>query len=178
MRRLTLNDDERLWLAQTLKTTPERRRRERCQAIRMAERGRPHSLIADDLGVSVRTIQRWLNTYQAKGRAGLTIRWAPGRAPRIPETLATEILAWIKDGPGRCGLDRANWTDAELAAHLYRTPGLVVSASTMQTFCAKHGVRPYRPTYRDLKGNPAQQETARQDLQDFKKKPTPTSSSC
>ena len=68
MLRLTLNDEERLWLAQTMKTTPERRRRERCQAILMAERGRPHIRIAEDLGVSVRTIQRWLNTYQAKGR--------------------------------------------------------------------------------------------------------------
>ena len=92
--------------------------------------------------------------------------------------MAAEILAWITDGPVGCGLDRASWTYAELAAHLYRTHGLVVSASTMQTFCAKHGVRPYCPTYRYLKGHPAQQETARQDLQDFKKKPTPTSSSC
>jgi transposase len=161
-----------------MKTTPERRRRERGQAILMAERGRPHSRIAEDLGVSVRTLQRGLNTSHAKGRAGLTIRWARGRAPRIPETLATEILAWITEGPVGCGLGRAHWPSAELAARLYRTPGLVVRASTMQTFCATQGVRPSRPTYRSRKGHSARQETARQDLQDCKKKPPPTSVSC
>jgi transposase len=101
---------------------------------------------------------------------GLTIRWAAGATPRLPAALAPEILAWIKAGPAACGLDRANWTYAELATHLYRTKGIAVSESTMRAFCTKHGVRPYRPTYQYLKGDPDQQDVARQDLDAFKKK--------
>ena len=140
-----------------------------CQAILMAARGRRHRQIAEDLGVSGRTLQRWLNAYQARGVNGLPIQWASGRAPHIPEALAAEILAWVTQGPTGCGLDRTNWTYAELAAYLHRTKGIAVSESTMRTSCRKHGVRPYRPTYRYLKADPARQAVAHQDLQAFKK---------
>lgn len=171
MIRITLTEDARLLLVHTMKTSAERRLRGRCQALLMATRGRPHVQIADDLGVHVRTIQRWLNAYQTQGLAGLRIRWASGWAPRIPEGLAAAILGWTTKGPAGCGLDRANWTYAELAAHLYRTHGLAVSPSTMQSSCTKRGVRPYRRTYRYLKGDPAKQETARQELDAFRKSP-------
>jgi transposase len=75
-------------------------------------------------------------------------------------------------------VDRANWTAAELATYLDQTKGIVVSESTMRAFCTKQGVRPYRPTYHDLTGDPVQQEAARQDLDAFKKTPPPAHSSC
>ena len=166
---INLSKDEGQRLEETFHTTRDHRLRDRCQAILMAARGRRHRQIAEDLGVSGRTLQRWLNAFQAEGLAGLTIRWAPGRAPHISEALASEILAWVRQGPAGCGLDRANWTYAELAAHLYRTKGIAVSESTMRAHCAKHGVRPYRPTYRYLKADPARQAAAQQDLRALKK---------
>jgi len=178
MMKVTLRDFARRRLENTFKTTSNRRLRHRCQAILMAARGRRHHHIAEDLGISTRTLQRWLQAYQTHGLGGLTIRWAPGRTPHIAETLAPEILTWIKAGPAGCGLDRANWTYAELATHLYRTHGIAVSESTMRAFCTRHGVRPYRPTYRYLKGDPAQQAAARQDLDALKKKRKPGNWSC
>jgi transposase len=108
---VNLSKDEGQRLEDTFHTTRARRLRDRCQAILMAARGRRHRQIAEDLGVSGRTLQRRLNAYQAGGLAGLTIRWASGRAPHIPDALASEILAWVTQGPAGCGLDRANWTD-------------------------------------------------------------------
>ena len=166
---LTLNESERQQLETTFKTTADRRLRERCQAILMADRQRRHCQIAQDVGVSTRTVQRWLHAYAQVGFNGLTIQWAAGRTPHIPETLAPEILTWIKAGPAGCGLDRANWTYAELATYLSQTKGITVSATTMRTFCTKHGVRPYRPTYHYLKGDPTQQAVARQELAALKK---------
>jgi transposase len=164
-----LSEDEGQRLEDTFHTTRDRRLRDRCQAILMAARGRRHCQIAEDLGVSGRTLQRWLNAYQAGGLAGLTMRWASGRAPHIPESLASEILAWVTQGPAGCGLDRAHWTYAELAAHLYRITGIAVRESTMRASCTKHGVRPYRPTYHYLKADPARQAAAQQGLQALKK---------
>jgi transposase len=169
MMKLSLNEEERCQLAERFRCTPNRRLRDRCQAILMAARGRQHRQIAEDLGVSVRTLQRWLNAYQTGGLGGLTIQWAAGRAPHIPAALAPAILGWVTQGPTGCGLDRANWTYAELAAYLYRVHGIAVSESTMRSFCRTHGVRPYRPTYRYLKADPAQQAAAQQDLQALKK---------
>lgn len=175
---ITLNDHDRQQLDHTFKTTADRRLRDRCQALLMADRGRRHHQIAEDLRVTPRTLQRWLNASCTRGLDGLRIRWAPGRAPRIPETLAPEIVAWVKQGPAGCGLDRANWTAAELAIYLYQRRGIAVSERTMRAFCTKHDVRPYRPTYQYLKGDRDQQEAARQDLETFKKKPQPVHSSC
>jgi transposase len=169
MMKVTLNEQEHQRLVEVMKTTPDARLRMRCEAVLMAARGRLHSHIAEDLAVSVRTLQRWLNRFHQQGLDGLAIRWAAGRAAKIPESLAPEILGWVQQGPAGCGLDRANWTYEELAIHLYQVKGLTVSTTTMRMFCRRHGVRPYRPTYQYLKANPAQQETARHDLEVLKK---------
>jgi len=105
MIKVTLSAFERGHLEHTFKTTPNRRLRHRCQAMLMAARGRRHHHIADDLGISPRTLQRWLHAYQSHGLDGLTIRWGPGRTPHLPAALAPEILTWIKAGPVGCGLE-------------------------------------------------------------------------
>jgi transposase len=108
MIKLRLSDEARPQLADTMTATLDPRLRTRCQAILMADRGRRHGHIAEDLGVSVRTVQRWLHLYHQWGSAGLKIRWAPGRVATRPEALAAEILVWLQQGPAGCGLDRAN----------------------------------------------------------------------
>jgi transposase len=177
MIKITLSEREYRQLEDLFKAT-EGRLRIRCQAVLMAHRERRHRHMAEDLGVTVRTLQRWLRAYQVERLAGLQLRWRPGRRARIPAALAPEILGWILQGPAGCGLERANWTYAELATQLYRTHGIAVSAGTMQAFCTNHGVRPYRPTYRYLKADPAQQALARQDLQALKKRPKRENSPC
>ena len=169
MMTVSLREQEYQQLVDVMKTTPDGRLRIRCQAVLMAARGRPHGHIAEDLAVSVRTLQRWLNRFQQQGLGGMAIRWASGRAAKIPASLAPEMLAWVRQGPAGCGLDRANWTYEELAIYLYQVKGLTVSATTMRTFCQRHAVRPYRPTSQYLKANPAQQEIARHDLEVLKK---------
>jgi transposase len=142
MIKITLSTPERQHLEDTFKTTTARRLRDRCQAILMADRRRPHSQIAADLGITARTLQRWLNAYHKASLAGWHIPWAPGRPPFLPASLAPVILTWVQQGPSGCGLDRANWTYAELATYLSQTMGMAVSETTMRTCCPKHGVRP------------------------------------
>ena len=169
MIRIRLKAEEREELERTFKGTPDRRLRDRCQAVLMADRGRRRGQIAEDLGVHRASVHRWLRAYQARGLAGLRIKWAAGPPPRIPEARAETILAWVKDGPQGCGLERANWTYAELATHLGRVHGIEVRETAMRAFCRRHGVRPYRPTYRYLRGDPERQAAARRELAGLKK---------
>jgi transposase len=178
MRRLDLTLQEQEALESTFKQTPDRRLRDRCQAVLMASRGRKRNAIAQDLGVHRDTLRLWIKQYQAHGLAGLHIQWAPGKPRRIPEALAPTIADWIKGGPQSCGLDRANWTYEELAVYLYRQTGIEVRRSAMQDFCHRHDIRPYRPTYQYLRGNPEKQQAARQELDELKKKPKPATASC
>jgi transposase len=173
VQRITLTATEQAELEHTFKTTTDRRLRDRCQAVLMASRGRKRKAIAQDLGVHRTTIRLWLQQYQQHGLAGLNIQWAPGQPGRIPETLAPTLQEWVKAGPQGCGLDRANWTYEELAAYLYHTSGIEVQRTAMRVFCQRHNIRPYRPTYHYLRGDPEEQRLAREELAALKKKPRP-----
>jgi len=144
----------------------------------MAARGRARHEMAQDLGIHRTTVRLWVQSYRQYGLAGFPIQWAPGLQPRIPEEWAPRIVAWVKGGPASCGLQRANWTDAELAAYLYQQTGIIVSETTMRGFCYRHQSRPYRPTYRYLRGNPQRQAQARDELVAMKKKLRRGSVSC
>jgi transposase len=167
-----------LGLRRAFRHTTDRRLRDRLQVVLLAHAGRPHQDIAADLGIAPRTVQRWLNAYLDRGLDGLRPRPSPGATPKLTADLAPVLREWVLGGPARQGLDRANWTYPELADHLFRRRGIRVRKSAMQAFCRKHGIRPYRPTYRFLRGDPVKQAAAREDLAALKKKRRTANSSC
>jgi len=168
MIRVFLSETQASELEQTFKETNDRKLRDRSQIVLMAHRGRPREQITADLGVNCRTVQRWLNAYLDQGLEGLEQRKAPGAPARVPEELADEIKQWVIEGPTSQGLDRANWTHEELAAHLGKVHGIPVRRSAMGRFCRQHDIRPYRPTYRFLRGDPEKQEQALAELGELK----------
>jgi putative transposase len=169
MIRVNLPADDVSRLEQVFRQATDRRLRDRVQIVLMAHRGRPHGQIAADLGISRRTVPRWLNAYLDRGLDGLTPTKAKGAPAKVPAGLADEIKQWIAGGPAGQGLDRANWTYAELADHLLKAKGIRASRSAVGRFCRKLGVRVYRPTYRYLRGDPAKQAAAHEDLAGLKK---------
>lgn len=171
MRRIRLTATDHAHLEQIFKTTPDRRLRDRCQAVLMAHRGRKRKTIAPDLGVHPTTVRLWITQYHERGVTGLQIQGAPGQPGRIPETLAPTIQRWVQDGPQGCGLDRANWTYEELATSLYQTTGIAVKRTARRDFCQRHDMRPSRPTDRYLRGDPQEQQAARVELEALKKSP-------
>jgi transposase len=171
MQRMRLTATEQAHLEQLVTITPDRRLRDRYQAIFMAHRGRKRKTIAPDLGVHRTTVRLWLKQYHAQGLEGLPIQWGPRQPRRIPETLASTIPDWVKEGPQGCGLDRANWTYEELATYLSQTTGIEVKRTAMRVFCQRHDIRPYRPTYRYRRGNPEKQPVAQEELAALKKSP-------
>ncbi len=170
MIRIHLPDREASRLGQAFLQATDRKLRDRLQIVRLAHRGRPHKDIAADLGTTPRTVQRWLNTYLDGGIAALRPRKARGHDPAIPAHMAGEIRRWVIDGPATHGLDRANWTHAELADHLFKTQGIPASRLAMQRFCRRHEIRPYRPTYRHLRGDPVKQAMAAEELAELRTK--------
>ena len=171
MIRIQLSSEAREELVKTFKTTTDRRVRDRCQAILMKADKRSQTAIANDLHVERRTVYNWLMAYTTGGLDALNITWGPGKQAFIPARLATTIREWVKGGPMGCGLNRANWTYEELADYLYKQEGIWVSTSTMRNFCRWHQIRPYRPTYRFLRADPAKKQAAKAEIAALKKKP-------
>ena len=170
MIRINPTDAEARRLERAFLQATDRKLRDRLQVVRLAHRGRPHQAIAADLGITPRTVQNWLNAYLKGGIAALVPRKAKGQPPAIPARLAREIRRWVIDGPAGQGLDRANWTHAELADHLRKAHGITASRSAMQRFCRRHGIRLYRPTYRLLRGDPVRQAEAKVELAELRRK--------
>src|SRR5262245_46475774 len=73
-----------------------------------------------------------IDAYLERGLDGLRPRHAPGAKPKLTANLAPALQQWVIDGPVQQGLDRANWTYAELADHLFKTKGIRVRKSAMQ----------------------------------------------
>jgi transposase len=171
MIRIHLSDPEVQRLEQVFRTTPDAILRHRVHIVLMAHRGRHHPTIAQDTGTSQRSVQRWLKAYRDRGLDGLQPRKAKGATPKLTAAVAPLLRQWVLDGPAACGLERANWTYVELADHLWKTQGIQIRTSALQAFWRQHGIRPYRPTYRCLRGDPGKQAQAREDLAVLKKKP-------
>jgi transposase len=169
MIRVQLPAPEARRLDELFRSTDDRKLRDRLQIVLLAHKGRPRQQIAADLAVHRRSVTRWVNAYCAGGLAALLPKKPPGKAAAIPARLADEVKAWVIGGPASVGLDRATWTHEELADHLLKARGIRTSRSAVQRFCAKIGVRPYRPTYRYLRGDPAKQAAADADLGGLKK---------
>jgi hypothetical protein len=110
MFRIILTSTDTHALEQPFKTTPDRRLRDRGQAVLMAARGRARHLMAQDVGVHRTPLGLWLQKSRAQGATGLEIHWAPGQPRRIPVALAPTSVAWVKGGPASGGRQRANWT--------------------------------------------------------------------
>src|SRR5436190_1996369 len=127
MIRIPLPPAEAERLDALFRSTDDRKLRDRLQIVLMAHRGRPRQDIAADLGVHRKTVTRWLNAYAAEGLAALRPKKAKGQLSKIPAALADEIRRWVIDGPAHQGLDRANWTHAELADHLRKAKGIRTS---------------------------------------------------
>ena len=54
---------------------------------------------------------------------------------------------------------------------VYRTTGIALKRTAMREFCQRQQIRPYRPTYRYLRGDPHRQAGAKEDLAELKKSP-------
>src|SRR5947209_4253518 len=124
MIRISLPADDVRRLEETFRDTTDAKLRQRVQIVLMAHRGRRHPDIAVDTGTSHRSVTRWLNAYLDGGLDGLRPRKAKGATPTLTADLAPLLRQWVIDGPAKHGLDRANWTYAELADHLLKTKGV------------------------------------------------------
>src|SRR5262245_35189675 len=84
MIRIYLSEAEAQRQGHAFRSATDARLRDRLNVVRLAYKGRRYADIADQLGISPRSVQRWLNAYLERGTDGLAPRRAPGAKPHIP----------------------------------------------------------------------------------------------
>ena len=169
MKQVVLTENTRAALLQIFRNTDDRRVRNRSQAILLSARGDSRPAVADALGVKPNCITTWVKNWLKSGIESLYPKKAPGKNRIVPESIASQIVEWVRGGPEAAGVDRANWTYVELAHRLYFVHGIRVSEPTMRRICHRNNIRPYRPTYRFLRADSEKQHAAAKELVALKK---------
>ena len=75
--------------------------------------------IAEFLGVSPRSVRRWVAAYRKVGDEGLAAKPSPGRPPKLTDQQAETVLSWLSQSPTVFGFANELWT-APRIAHLIR----------------------------------------------------------
>jgi transposase len=72
--------------------------------------GRSVISLAQELGVTRGSVNRWLQWYEADHVQGLRTRSAPGATPRLTESQRTALTEIIESGPIAAGYQSGVWT--------------------------------------------------------------------
>src|SRR5678815_3585107 len=84
-------------------------------AINLSCEGDAPAEIAPALGVSVRSVQRWIAAFAADGAAALVAKPRPGRPPKLTARQAQRVLGWIDRSPTEFGFATERWTAPRVA---------------------------------------------------------------
>ena len=114
-------------------TTP-RRDAERARIVLLRAQGVRQKDIAEQLGVSIGSVNRWSQRFDVDGIAGLRDRPGRGRRRSIPLKTVQKVVTEA----GRKPPGRQRWSTRSLAA------ATGVSHSTVQRIWAEHDLKPHR----------------------------------
>ena len=110
---------------------------------------------AEVLGVSERSVWRWLAAYRDGGEAALATRPGQGRPPKLSPAQAAEVLRWV-GGRSACdfGFATDRWTAPRVAALIASRFGVSMNHRYLNDWLWRHGritpqVPERRPRERD-----------------------------
>jgi transposase len=108
----------------------------------MAE-GRRRRDVAELAGVSLPTVDRWVERYETDGLGGLEGDKRGAPREQVPARVAARILALTRTTPAsETGL--SHWSSREMAAYIKRTEGVSVSWHYVATLWRENNLKPHR----------------------------------
>jgi transposase len=119
--------------------------RRRVLAVQRVVEGYSTDEIADFLGVSVRSVQRWMHSYRRSGVEGLAARAVAGRPSKLTRTQEKIALRWLNDSPTEHGFDTELWTAARLAELIHEEWGVCLNHRYVCRWLATRGYSSQRP---------------------------------
>ncbi len=138
----SLRDDE----AKDLRTLAhgrkvEARLRDRAHICWLAHQGRRVAEISATVGVSHRSVRRWIHRFTAEGLAGLTDAPRRGRPPTYTAEEVGTVVATSLTPPDALGLPFGSWTLDRLVTYLQETHSITMRRSRMGELLHAEGLR-------------------------------------
>lgn len=121
-------------------------------AADMFAAGQGNAVVAKELRVSVRSVQRWRGSWQDGGRASLQSRGSPGR-PKLSEALFAVLEQEMAKGPVAHGWPDQTWTLARIKTLIGRRFHKTLTLSAIAEMLHRHSFSHQVPARRALERN-------------------------
>ncbi len=117
--------------------------RRRLAVIRVHE-GYSQKDVARFLGVSERSVRRWVADDRREGQAGLAAKPTPGRTPKLTAEQEPVVLGWFRQSPTEFGFPTELWTAPRVAQLIERTFGVKFHPRYLNAWLTARGITPQR----------------------------------
>lgn len=115
----------------------------RARIVLWMAKGRRRKDVAEWAGVSLPTVDRWVDRYAADGLAGLDDLSRAAPRAQVPAWVPARILALTRTTPpAETGL--SHWSSREMAGYLKRTEGVSVSWHYVAKLWRDNDLKPHR----------------------------------
>src|SRR4051794_19207697 len=126
------------------KGSPDELEHRRRLAVQRSLEGYSADEIAEFLGISSRTVWRWLASYRDRGPQGLTARPIPGRPPKLTVTQEKITLRWLRGSPVEHGFATELWTAPRLAQLIEEEFAVRFNPRWLSTWLRDRGFTPQK----------------------------------
>lgn len=110
-------------------------------ALLLVIEGQRPSWIAEVLGVTRMSLNRWVRGINEKGVEALAEKPRPGRPARLTLKLSRQLEEHLEESPQAYGLNRARWDGPTLVTHLQRQFGIKLRVRQAQNWMHQLGYR-------------------------------------
>ncbi len=115
-------------------------------AVARLDEGYDAREVADFIGVSVRSVQRWARARALSGDSALADRPRPGRPPKLDDGQASTVLSWLDKSPCDFGFPTQRWTARRVAELVARELGVQMNRRYLSDWLGRRGITPQVPS--------------------------------
>lgn len=130
----------------------------RLHAVLMVAQGLSARQTATYLGDSPRTVEYWVNRFNAEGLAGLAETPRAGRPSRLSRQQLDEAAQVLRDSPRLHGIDANLWDGKTLSHWIARQWGVELGVRQCQRFFRTFGFRLRKPRPMLAHADPEEQQ--------------------
>jgi transposase len=114
-------------------------------AVNRLDEGFGTGEVADLLGVTTRSVQRWALERRRRGADALAARPRPGRPPKLTPDQAATIVTWLEKSPDEFDFPTLRWTAPRVAELIDRELGVQINPRYLSDWLRRHGITPQVP---------------------------------
>jgi transposase len=114
-------------------------------AVSRVGEGYSQTEVARFLGVSGRSVRRWVAAQRVAGICALATRARSGRPPKLTEQQELEVVSWLTQSPCAFGFPTERWTAPRLVECIDQHLGVPMNHRYLNDWLRRRGVTPQIP---------------------------------